>query len=84
MQSIALKDALLRLPQVEALTGLSRSSIYRFAQTDRAAKQENPFPSPVRLGLRAVAWRESEVMAWIASRESTAAEPTASLKAPIN
>ena len=59
----------LRLPQVQARTGLSRSTIYmRVAQ--------GSFPKPVRLGARAIGWIESEVDAWIreqiaASRGST-------------
>ena len=48
----------LRLRQVEARTGLSRSSIYA-----RVAK--GTFPPPIRLGPRAVGWIESEVEAWI-------------------
>lgn len=64
MQSIALKDALLRRPQVEALTGLSRSALYLLIKTGQ-------FPGPVRLGQRSVAWRESAVQLWISSRPST-------------
>ncbi|RKR70318.1 AlpA family transcriptional regulator [Acidovorax sp. 94] len=52
---------LVRLPIVESLTGLKRASIYR-------AMQERTFPGSVRLGARAVAWRESEVLAWCADR----------------
>jgi prophage regulatory protein len=51
----------IRLPEVIGLTGLSRSSIY-------AAVSRNTFPSPVRLGVRAVAWREQEVLEWINER----------------
>lgn len=58
------QDALLRRPQVESLTGLSRSTLYLFIQ-------KRNFPAPVRLGLRSVAWRESEVLQWIASRQPT-------------
>ena len=55
---------ILRLPQVEARTGISRSSIYA-----RVAK--GTFPPPIQLGPRAVGWIESEVEAWI--REQIAA-----------
>lgn len=58
------KDTLLRRPQVEALTGLSRSTLYLFIQ-------KSNFPAPVRLGARSVAWRESEVLQWIADRQPT-------------
>ena len=60
----------LRMPRVEARTGLARSTIHL-----RVAA--GSFPKPVRLGARAVDWIESEVDAWIreqiaASRGSTA------------
>jgi len=49
---------LLRRPEVQATTGLSRSSIY--------AKMElGAFPKPIRLGQRAVAWIESEIQDWL-------------------
>ena len=54
----------LRLPRVQARTGLSRSSIYM-----RVANRS--FPQPVRLGARAIGWIESEVDQWI--REQIAA-----------
>lgn len=55
---------LVRLPVVESLTGLKRSSIYK-------AMREFTFPGSVRLSARAVAWRESEVLAWCAERTKT-------------
>ena len=55
---------LVRLPMVESLTGLKRSSIYK-------AMRERTFPGSVRLSARAVAWRESEVLAWCAERTKT-------------
>lgn len=57
------QESLLRRPQVEELTGLSRSTLYDFIR-------RGIFPAPVRLGLRSVAWRESDVSAWIKSRKS--------------
>ncbi|HVL45626.1 MAG TPA: AlpA family phage regulatory protein, partial [Acidovorax sp.] len=44
----------LRMPSVIQMTGLGRSTIYRLI-----AQQQ--FPCPVRLGVRAVAWRRSEL-----------------------
>lgn len=55
------QSRLLRRPEVERLTGLSRSGIY-----DRIRKGE--FPAPVSLGAAAVAWVEAEVNAWIQAR----------------
>ncbi|MCU0670974.1 MAG: AlpA family transcriptional regulator [Myxococcota bacterium] len=52
---------LLRLPEVIERTGLSRTSIYR-------AMQAGEFPRAVPLYRRGVAWPESEVEGWIASR----------------
>lgn len=54
-------DALLRLATVEALTGLSRSSIYA-----KLARQE--FPQPVRLGARCTRFRAGDVQAWLAAQ----------------
>ncbi len=53
--------AFLRLPEVKAITGLSKSSLY-------ALIKEKSFPAPVRLGARAVAWVRSEVREWAAGR----------------
>jgi prophage regulatory protein len=51
-------QVIVRLPDVKARTGLSRSSIYNKIN-------EGTFPRPVRLGLRACGWLESEIEAWI-------------------
>ena len=54
-------DAILRLPQVRQITGLSRSSIY-------AMQESHHFPQSLKFGARAVGWLESEVRAWLVSR----------------
>ncbi len=51
----------LRLPEVKAITGLSKSSLY-------ALIRGKNFPAPVRLGARAVAWVRSEVREWATER----------------
>lgn len=48
----------LRRKSVELLTGLSRSSIYLMMSEDR-------FPKPIRLGKRAVGWREIDIIDWL-------------------
>ena len=48
----------LRRPEVEARTGLSRSTIY-------AAMDRGTFPRPVRIGVRAVAWRQDDIERWL-------------------
>lgn len=59
-------DRLLKRPEVESMTGLSRSEIYRL-------KELGQFPKPYRLTARkSVAWKQSEVQAWIKSREQAA------------
>jgi prophage regulatory protein len=50
---------ILRLPQVKARTGLSRSTIYARIAT-------GSFPRPIPLGgARAVGWVEAQVESWI-------------------
>lgn len=56
-------NAILRLPAVKALTGLSRSTLYL-----KVSRGE--FPAPLALGERAVGWEENAVADWIASRPS--------------
>lgn len=53
----------LRRPAVEAMTGLSRSTIYNLMN-------RREFPRPVRLTKKAVAWPESAIANWLESRES--------------
>lgn len=59
-------EKLLRRPEVEARTGLSRSTIYDWMKRGQ-------FPQPVALGARLVAWRESDIAAWLEARETRAA-----------
>lgn len=59
--SVVSADRLLRLPDVQAITGLRRSAIYQ-------AMKEHRFPQCVKLGPRAAAWPESEIQAWIAAK----------------
>ena len=53
--------AILRRKQVEARTGLSRTTIYDGIRAGR-------FPAPVRVGARAVGWIEAEVNEWLAAQ----------------
>lgn len=52
---------LLRLPEVKARTGLSRSEPYR-----RIAI--GSLPAPIKIGARASAWSSLEIEGWIAER----------------
>ena len=61
-----MKDMIFRRPKVERITGLSRSTLY-------AMMAEGEFPKPIKLGKRAVGWRESDIAAWLESRTTDAA-----------
>jgi prophage regulatory protein len=53
-------DSILRRPEVERLSGLSRSSIYQKIK-------DGTFPLPLRLTSRSVGWRASDIAKWISS-----------------
>lgn len=55
--TMSIKETFLRRSAVEQITGLRRSSIYKFIDEGR-------FPKPIRIGPRAVAWLESDIAAW--------------------
>ncbi len=60
-------DKLLTMPEVEALTRLSKPTVYQMIR-------ERRFPKQVRLGPNKVAWLRSEVLGWIGQR-ADAREP---------
>lgn len=51
-------DSILKLPEVTRITGIGRSNLY-------ALIQRGEFPKPVKLSVRSVGWRQSEVNAWL-------------------
>ena len=57
-------DRYIRRPEVEALTGLSRASIYRMMAEGR-------FVRPYRIGKNAVRWRYTDIRDWLAQRPQT-------------
>ena len=57
-------DPILRMPDVERQTGLSKSTIY-------ALIKKGEFPSSIRLGSRSSGWLSSEITEW--KRERIAA-----------
>ena len=59
---------ILRLPQVIARTGLSKSSIY-------AKVAAGEFPEPISLGARAVGWISDEVQAYLVARVEASRGP---------
>lgn len=54
-------DKILRCRDVQEVTGLSRSTIYRMMDRD-------DFPRATKLGVRAIGWRQSAVADWIEGR----------------
>jgi prophage regulatory protein len=56
-----IQEALLRRKQIEARTGLARSTIYALMSKDK-------FPKPVPLVGRTVAWTSSSIDTWISER----------------
>jgi len=59
------KHRFIRISEVKSTTGLSRSHIY-----DLISK--GAFPRQYKLGERASGWLESEVLAWIQSKITSA------------
>jgi prophage regulatory protein len=53
--------SVLRRPEVQSRTGLSRSSIYKMIK-------DRTFPAPVSLGARAIGWRDRDIDDWLESR----------------
>lgn len=51
----------LRMPQVEAITGRKKPTIY----ADIAAGK---FPRPIKIGARAVAWISTDIEKWLDER----------------
>ncbi|TVP83724.1 MAG: AlpA family phage regulatory protein [Thioalkalivibrio sp.] len=54
-----MQSRLIRSKEVQAITGLPKSSLHNMARA-------GSFPAPLKLGARAVAWRESDVDEWLA------------------
>jgi prophage regulatory protein len=54
-------ERLLRLPEVCDRVALKKAGVYK-------AVREGRFPRPLKLGKRAVAWRERAINDWIAER----------------
>ncbi|MCA0943376.1 AlpA family phage regulatory protein [Salipiger pacificus] len=54
-------DRMLRRGEVERITALSKSTLYRMIA-------RGDFPAPVRIGARAVGWRGSVIQEWVSAR----------------
>ena len=60
-------EKLLKIRDVCERTALSRSTIYEKIRA-------NKFPPPVKIGERAVAWREGDVLEWLAALPTARAD----------
>jgi prophage regulatory protein len=72
-------DGFLRLRTVLAITGLSRSTLYRRIQA-------GTFPRQVRIAERCVGWRQSAVDAWLCEpcAEQAASDVRSNSSAPVD
>lgn len=61
---------IIRRKQVEARTGLSRSTIYAKLRCNpkRPGDYDPTFPKPVSVGAKAVGWVEAEIEAWLTAQ----------------
>ncbi len=62
------KYRLLKIDQVLEVCAISNSTLY-------ASISRGEFPKPVKVGVRAVAWRQVDVLEWIESRPSATNPP---------
>jgi len=53
-----------RRSSLEEMLGISRSTIYRMMNVGE-------FPRPIKLGRRAVGWREDEIEQWLRSKANS-------------
>jgi len=60
-------DRLLRIPEVETITGIRKTTIYHLMN-------RGEFPRSVQITPRCVAWPESKVRAWVQERIAAAAQ----------
>jgi len=56
-----MENRILRLPEVLAMTGLSRTTVYQYMK-------DGEFPKQVQLTKRSVGWRLKEIQAFLDSR----------------
>ena len=58
-----IEDRYIRIKELSAMLGISRSSIYRLVQ-------ENKFPKQIKLTDRTSVWRLSVINHWVAEKEN--------------
>lgn len=65
-----MEQQILRCREVQRVTGLSKPTLYRMIAS-------GAFPRPVKLGVRSVGWRASEIERWIEGRPETTGQAEA-------
>lgn len=61
------RDRLIRLPEVEQITGCKKSTIYVLVK-------KGEFPRPINVTRRMAGWSEAAVLTWVQSRIQGAAQ----------
>lgn len=61
------RDKLLRLPDVTAITGCSKSTIY-------ALMKKGEFPKSISITQRMSAWPETSILSWVQARINAGAQ----------
>jgi len=56
-----MEEIFIRRKALEAKLGLSCSTIYAMMAADK-------FPRPIKIGRRAVGWRNTDIQAWVTSK----------------
>ena len=64
-------EKILRMRDACALLGLKRSSLYE-KLNPKSPRHDPTFPKPIHLGVRAIGFRRTRLLAWISSREQGA------------
>lgn len=54
------QDRMIKLKEVVRITALSQVTIYRYVA-------KGTFPAPFKIGIKSVAWKESQVRDWLAA-----------------
>lgn len=71
------RDRMLRLPEVEHLTGLKKSTIYRLMR-EKHQDGRSRFPACVQVTPRCTAWPESQVLQWVQDQIAAAGQASGS------
>lgn len=64
-----MKSSITRLPALIDRTGLSRSNIYHQVN-------QGTFPTPIKIGMRAVGWLESDIDEWLSRKVEESQQPS--------